>query len=182
MHTGIYMGAGDLNSWLACLCNMHFTYWAIFLAPATVNFSFKSKISITVICLFEYRTHFTEPIRPCVFWRTLKQMTLTSTVRQNDIDWIPPDVHSLQEWSPQNQLSRAHRGSQGRKRQTRTLHGCELGPLHPGMVSLVFSGTPNSESGGCFWYFVCAWDPFPPIRLPPSALIWGLVPSLIVTC
>lgn len=100
----------------------------------------------------------------------------------NDIDWIPPGCT----FTARVQSSESTRqGSQG-------LIGIEatnpdpvqlwISPLHTGIVSLVFFGTPNSESGGRSDTFASVWDPFPPIGLPRPAVRWGHVPRLIVTC
>jgi hypothetical protein len=54
--------------------------------------------------------------------------------------------------SSQNQLSRACSGSHRLKRQTRTLYGSELGPLHILYGCIACScGTFNSGGGGRDW-------------------------------
>lgn len=64
---------------------------------------------------------------------------------------------------PQNQLNRAHGGSQKLKSQLQTLYGSELGPL---CIAYVFiagcsCGIPNNRIvfDSCVWF----WDPFFPI-------------------
>lgn len=47
------------------------------------------------------------------------------------------------------------------------------------LLAWSFCGTPNSGRGGGLWLFACSWDPFLPIGLLPSPLIWGYVPRLI---
>jgi hypothetical protein len=77
------------------------------------------------------------------------------------------------EEGPQNQLSRAHRGSQRLKWQTQTLYGSNLGPLHIpyGCVAWCPCGTTNSGMESISNSFAWVWNPLPPTGLSHPALI-----------
>lgn len=48
------------------------------------------------------------------------------------------------------------------------------------IVNLVFCRV--TLGGAVSDYFACSSDPFPPTEVPRPALLWGFVPSFIVTC
>lgn len=50
------------------------------------------------------------------------------------------------------------------------------------LLAWCFGETLDSESGAVSDSFACLGDPFPPTGLPHSALMWGLMPGLIVSC
>ena len=56
-------------------------------------------------------------------------------------------------WGPQNQLSRAHWGSQRQKQQSQPLPGSALEPqdICHGCVGWWFCGSPNNRSMWCIW-------------------------------
>lgn len=86
----------------------------------------------------------------------------------------------LGEHGPQKQLSRGRVGSLGLKRQSPSLHGSELEPLHSccGCLAWCFSRTPHNGRGGVSDSFASSLDPYFPTGLLGPALI-GLVPGLV---
>lgn len=44
----------------------------------------------------------------------------------------------------------------------------------------LYCGYPNGGNKGISDTFIFSWDPFPPTRLPQAALIWEIMPSLIL--
>lgn len=84
-----------------------------------------------------------------------------------------------QQDNPQNQLTWAHRGSQGLNQQPGSLHGIDIGPLHMclGCAAWSSSGTPNSGRGAVSDSFLLL-GPFPHPERPSPDLILGEVHSL----
>ena len=82
---------------------------------------------------------------------------------------------SPEEHSPQNQLTRAHRGSQGlteTELAIRELYGFDLGPLYVcyDCIAWYSCGTPTVGAGTVSDSLNCFQDPLPLIRLPHPAL------------
>lgn len=97
--------------------------------------------------------------------------------------WGPERLKTMDDHGWNNQLSRAHGGSQRLKQQSWSLHGTMLNLLHIcyGCWLEDLRGTPDNGTGGIFDSFASSWNPFPPIGLSGSALMWEFAPCLILS-
>lgn len=77
-------------------------------------------------------------------------------------------------YSPMNQLSGVHMGTQRLKQQTRGLQWSAPRPLCM-LLLLVWcvSGIPSRGRGCICDFLILLWDSFPLIRFPCPLLIWG---------
>ena len=103
------------------------------------------------------------------------QQQLVASCTSKEEGLLKPEVlRSPGEWSSQNQLSRAHRGSQRLKWQSWSLRRSVLGCLYI-CYSCWLDVLRSPDSGNISDPFACSWASFPPTGLPYPALMSGFV-------